>query len=48
MASLSLTEIVVILIVVVGIGWGIWFEYRPDDKVGKEDDTMRNNDERNE
>ena len=47
MASLSLNEIAVILIVAVGIGWGIWFEYRPDDKDAKKDDTMNNNHERN-
>ncbi len=31
----TVVKIIVIAIVVIGIIWGIWFEYRPDDKSDK-------------
>ena len=28
----TIIKVIVIAIIAVGIVWGIWFEYRPDDK----------------
>lgn len=36
----TVVKIIVIAIVVIGIIWGIWFEYRPDDKGHRPDELI--------